>query len=205
MATEAAGRAHQRILYVSQNHTGKSTVMLETIRKSYDLKKQVAVIVLEEPSAAYNGIHRCETYEELAALKSGLVTFYKYEEKGDVEMLNNIISEVLYKGGLRNGCLAFEDATNYIPSNVPPAIRKFLGNHRAYELDLFFCIHSLTDVPPFLRRRANYISLGKTSDVFSKWEQLQSLNFPNSYQLFAAYVAAQQSTNQYFRKTVLLQ
>lgn len=197
---------YKRGAFIGKNNTGKSTVLLDMIHKSYDLSTHRVLLIVDTDPKAYNGITRLYTYEQLKNFKHGIAKFFDYKTD-PAQMIENII-DVLREGQsttdkyLQNGCIVFDDCSNYIRTNPPVSVTTFLGNHRMYHLDLFFTVHSIKDLPSLLRRRMSFFTIFKTLDSFQNHKRLESLDYPNAENLYRAWVQVMNSPNQYEHLTI---
>lgn len=192
---------YKRIAFIGKNKTGKSTVVIDMIRKSYELNTHRVLLICDTDPKAYDGITRLYTYEQLRKFNHGIAKFFDYK-CDPAQMIENII-DIIREGQdkkekyLQNGCIVFDDCSNYIRTNPPVSITTFLGNHRMYHLDLFFTVHSIADLPALLRRRMSFFTLFKTLDSFTSYKKLETLNYPNAENIYKAWVQVMNDSNQY--------
>ena len=145
---------------VGFKRTGKSTYIRRIIDQCYHPKQKILIVTQTDPEA-YGKFRRAESESQLRAWKFGPVKYYN--RKSRKQMLQTIL-DLAEDGILRNGAVIFEDATSYITGNPPDEILDFLINHRMYFLDLYFILHSLTDVPPKLWRNVTSVTVFKTAE-----------------------------------------
>lgn len=185
-----AGRQHERHAFIGVNGTGKSTVIEDILRKSYDTKTKKILIITQTNPPAYDKYKRVHSYEALKNWKSGIIKFYDYDND-PFKMLGQLI-DLCDKGFLQNGCFVFEDCTNYVDANPHRSVKSFIVNHRMYDIDLFFTVHALDLLPKFLRKFMHSITVFKTGDVFDSSRDLKTLKYMNHVEMYNAYIKAQQ-------------
>lgn len=185
---------------IGRKHTGKST-FTHRFFQNYDLKRDRVLIVTETNPNAYRGITRIDNIQKLSAWKSGVVKYYDFDSPNDFEMLIEVYN-LCAKGIFKNGLCIFEDCTNYIDANPHRVIKKFIVNHRMYKLDLVFTTHSLAFLPKFCRRMISTITIFKTGDTFSKWQELAALGYPNGKNLYNAWVKVMNHPDEHFSITI---
>lgn len=197
---------YKRMAFIGKNKTGKSTVVIDLVRKSYDQATHRVLLICDTDPKAYDGITRLYTYDQLRNFKSGIAKFFDYKTD-PAQMIENII-DIIREGQnkadkyLQNGCIVFDDCSNYIRTNPPVSVTTFLGNHRMYHLDLFFTVHSIADLPALLRRRMSFFTVFKTLDSFQTYKKVEALNYPNAENLYKAWVQVMNDPNQYSHLTI---
>lgn len=87
-------------------------------------------------------------------------------------------SLVFFGEYLRNAVLVFEDATSYVPANLPDYLVDLVSIRSQRGLDLFFVFHALRMIPPRIATLCNYILIKKTGDSLKKLKNLESLPYP---------------------------
>lgn len=197
------GRQHERHAFIGVNGTGKSTVIEKILRQSYDPKTQKILIIAETDPPAYAKYKRVHSYEALKNWKSGIVKFYDYNND-PFKMLAQL-KQLCNEGYIRNGCVVFEDCTNYVDSNPHREVKSFIVNHRMYDIDLFFTVHALDLLPKFMRKFMHSVTLFKTGDVLRSERDLAALKYQNHVAMYNAYIKAQQEFakgNKHFNSTV---
>lgn len=185
---------------IGRKHTGKST-FAHSFFKGYNLKKDRVLIITETDPGAYSKIKRIDNIEMLRAWKSGVLKYYDFDCEDDFSMLIDVY-KLAAADVLNNGLVIFEDCTNYIDPNPHRVIKKFIVNHRMYRLDLIFTTHSLAFLPKFCRRMVSTITIFKTLDTFSRWEDLRALGYPNAQNLYSAWVQVMNNKNEHFSITI---
>lgn len=197
---------YKRGAFIGKNNTGKSTVVIDMVRKSYDPNTHRVLLICDTDPKAYTGITRLYTYDELKNFKCGIAKFFDYK-CDPAQMIENIIA-IIREGQdtaakpLQNGAIVFDDCSNYIRTNPPVSVTTFLGNHRMYHLDLFFTVHSIKDLPSLLRRRMSFFTVFKTLDSFQSHKRLESLDYPNAENLYKAWVKVMNDPSEYSNMTI---
>ncbi len=173
-------------LIIGRKGTGKSTkacqMAQEYVRRNADKKKR-ALIVDVNGAPAYNALPFF-SLRQVAAWKPDAPTRIakSYLSKADDED-----DKALFQGlkNFRSGLLVFEDCTKYIPGNPGPHVRKFLVDHRMWDVDLVFTFHSLVRVPPFFWEMTSHVVLCKTQDSRDKLSKRDAI--PNLPDMLSAY------------------
>jgi ABC-type cobalamin/Fe3+-siderophores transport system ATPase subunit len=185
-------RDAQTTIIIGRNGTGKSTFCEKILKK---LKGKALVVT-------YNGAPKIwrpfpeaplEDKGKMEKIKKGIrqVIAARYE----VNARQNDTFKNIYNN-FRNGTVIFDDCRGYITSNVDndKYFRHLLLDFRHKMLDLFFVVHSPSDVPPRVWGFASTVFVGSTAS-FLKPSQA-SIDTESVHKI----VAAQRSINQAFRK-----
>jgi hypothetical protein len=195
-------RQNIRCAIIGVNGTGKSTHIVKRILPCYDMRSQKAIVVTETiDNPAYNKLESVNSLEQLQTLRRGPVKFWDFDEENDFMLLVKL-HDIIARGALRNGVIVFEDCTNYVDANPHRIVKKFVVNHRMYNLDLFFTTHSLTDLPKWFRKRMNYLTLFKTGDNFRNENDVRALGYTNYRAVYEAWVKVMNHPNPHFNLTI---
>lgn len=184
------------IAIAGRKRTGKSTYLLERFKNNYDPKQKILLVIGTE-NTAYQEIPRARNFNELKSWKYGPL---KYYVRGDRNQMLSDIQQIAEMGILRQGAVVFEDATAYIKANPPQVVEDFLVDHRMYQLDLWFTLHSLNRVPPFLWEMINYVTVFKTNDTLKKLSGKDAI--PNLNSIIDAWKKVQSDKSPFANITV---
>ncbi|MFD2581510.1 hypothetical protein ACFSR6_03350 [Pedobacter vanadiisoli] len=156
---------HYSAIVVGRKGVGKSTYMAKTASQ-YPSGSKVLIIDVNG-SPAYNSFKTIEPKQ------------VKLFRSGHAKLLGTPTDETLeiIARDFRDGLIVFEDATKYISGNVRPSIKRFLVDHRMFQVDLIFAFHSLKFVPPFFWSMISYCTIFKTAEVFNKKYQDRIPNY----------------------------
>jgi len=204
---------YKRSAFIGINNTGKTSRLVEALEKMYHFKLEynvfpkthrILILIRTTPTGLKN-VQRFTTYEQLKGFVSGIALFWDFstEPKKMIRNLINILGEGNINGKkyLQNGAMVFEDCASYIDHDPPDAVKQFLEDHRMYHLDLFFSVHSLRDLSAFIRRRLMFVRVFKTLDTFTE-KTFASLNYPNSDNIYQAWVQVMNSPDNYANLTI---
>lgn len=195
-------RQNVRGAIIGVNGTGKSTFTVKKIIPAYDMRTQKAVVVTETiDNPVYNRFEAITDYETLQTLKRGCIKFWDFDAENDFMILVKL-HDIIARGALRNGCIIFEDCTNYVDANPHRIVKKFVVNHRMYNLDLFFTTHALTDLPKWFRKRMNFITLFKTGDNFRNENDVRALGYTNYRAVYEAWVKVMNHPDKHYNLTI---
>ena len=180
-------RQNKMTVAVGKPGCGKTTELL----RIYDvLAKSRAVILYDlsnEPKYRNFPVITSKTIRaQGAAIQPGIYRFSSADDKRSIEF---------FREYLRNAVLVFEDASSYVPANLPDYLITLISIRRQLGLDLFFVFHALRMVPPRILTMCNYILIKKTGDSISKLKNLDSL--PHPALVIAAWKKVQADPNPY--------
>lgn len=170
---------------------GKSTFIKKLIALYNGPTDKVIILTSQNPPA-YEKFKRVQSIDDIKRLKKGVVKYYDYDNP--YQMINNL-RDLATKGWetsqghqvFKTGAIVFEDTTNYLEHNPPRGVKNFLVDHRMMELDLFFVTHALRFLPKFVRGMVSTITVFKTAETFNKPEEVRTLGYPNSENLYNAW------------------
>lgn len=74
---------------------------------------------------------------------------------------SDILNKKVNYKDLANSFVVFEDATNYIASNMSNEIKRLIVNSKQLGSDVFLVFHSINIIPPFLWYLWNYLIIFK--------------------------------------------
>lgn len=98
-----------------------------------------------------------------------------------------------------NACILFEDASKYVPANVPEEVRNFVLDSKQRNLDLFFMFHGFGFVPPALYRLVDGIYVLRTNDTPDTRKSL----IPCYDEVKAAFERVRASNDPYPRESIM--
>lgn len=184
-------RDAQTTIIIGRNGTGKSTYC----KKILDKLKGKAIVV------TYNGAPkiwrkykeaRIDDPKHMQKFQKGVrqVIAARYEDGR-----KNHTFKYIYKN-FRNGTVIFDDCRGYINSNIDndQYFRHLMLDFRHKMLDLFFVVHSPSDVPPRVWGFASTVFVGSTASFLRPAQASIDTESVNKI------VAAQHSVNDAFRK-----
>jgi len=93
--------------------------------------------------------------EQLKNWKNGIARVFSSDT-------STIMSEIQKTS--RNMFIVFEDATKYIGSKLSEDVKRFVLDSKQKNIDLIFCFHSLSSIPPELVRTSDILVLFKTNE-----------------------------------------
>lgn len=158
-------RDAQITIIIGRNGTGKSTFCEQIITA---IKGRALV-------CTYNGMPKIwRPYPEVDITKSKKMAFKKgirqvIAGRYEVSRNQNDTFKHIYKH-FRNGMVIFDDARGYIGSNIDNDryFRQLLLDFRHRMLDLFFVVHTPSDVPPRVWGFASTVFVGATDALVNK-------------------------------------
>jgi hypothetical protein len=178
-------RDAQSTIIIGRNGTGKST----HCKRILDKLKGKALVV------TYNGVPkiwrklpeaRIDDKESMEKFQKGTkqVIAARYE----VNARQNDTFKFIYKN-FRNGTVIFDDCRGYITSNIDndQYFRHLLLDYRHKMLDLFFVVHSPSDVPPRVWGFSSTVFVGSTASLLKPsqasidTESVQKINEAQRY------------------------
>lgn len=109
----------------------------------------------------------------------------------------DIMNEIQHSA--KNACILFEDASKYIPANVPDEIRRFVLDSKQKNLDLIFMFHGFGFVPPALYRLVDGIYVLRTNDTPDTRKSL----IPCYDEVKAAFERVRASNDPYPRESIM--
>ena len=158
-------RDAQITIIIGRNGTGKSTFCESIIKK---IKSRALV-------CTYNGMPKIwRPYAEVDITSAQKMQFKKgirqvISGRYEVSRNQNDTFKYIYKN-YRNGLVIFDDARGYIGSNVDNDryFRQLLLDFRHRMLDLFFVVHTPSDVPPRVWGFTSTVFVGATDSLVNK-------------------------------------
>jgi len=134
------------------NGTGKSWFCNDRIKQS---KKRSLIVTMSGAPEIWHQYPKIKTPKEIREFKgiAQVMTFQLGKKPIDVITKN-----------FSNGSIIFDDCKPYIKSNLEatPGLVQLLADFRHRKIDVFFVLHSPTQVPPEVWSHAKYAFVGKT-------------------------------------------
>jgi hypothetical protein len=91
---------------------------------------------------------------------------------------NEVEAFQLFRDYLRMACIVFDDASDYVDSNIPMPLKSIISVRRQLRLDLFFVFHNFKGVPPRIAGIVDYVVIKKTGDNLIDLKSLNKLPAP---------------------------
>lgn len=184
-----AHRDAQITIIIGRNGTGKSTFCEQIIKK---IKGRALV-------CTYNGAPKIwRPYKEADITSAKKMNFklgirQVIAGRYEVSRNQNDTFKYIYKN-FRNGMVIFDDARGYIGSNVDndKYFRHLLLDFRHRMLDIFFVVHTPSDVPPRVWGFTSTVFVGATDSLVNK-SQIKTDSADR-------VIAAQREVNELYRK-----
>jgi len=182
-------RDAQITIIIGRNGTGKSTFCEQIIKQI----KQRAIVV------TYNGQPKIwRPYKEVDVRNTKKMAFAKgirqvVAGRYEVSAKKNEVFKHIYRH-FRGGLIIFDDCRGYIDANIDRDryFRQMLLDFRHRMLDLFFVVHSPSDVPPRVWGFASTCFVGATDALVNK-SQIKTHSADR-------IIEAQEAVNDLFRK-----
>ncbi len=165
---------------------GKSTFLIEAIEAH---PKKVLVYDLDDNDKYHR--YQLISPEHLSRWKGGV----KRIITPDTDLVFNTLVE-----HTNNALLIFEDATKYIDSDPPKAIRQLVLASKQRNLDIFFTFHTYRSIPPKLFSWADVLEVFKTGEDISQFKN----KIPQFERVEKVHAEVEKHKNRFFHKTVRL-
>jgi nucleoside-triphosphatase THEP1 len=184
-----AHRDAQITIIIGRNGTGKSTFCEQIIK---GIKERALV-------CTYNGAPKIwRPYKEVDITSAKKMNFKRgirqvIAGRYEVSRNQNDTFKYIYNN-FRNGMVIFDDARGYIGSNVDndKYFRHLLLDFRHRMLDIFFVVHTPSDVPPRVWGFTSTVFVGATDSLVNK-SQIKTDSADR-------VIAAQREVNKLYRK-----
>lgn len=137
-------------------------------------------------------------YEDLPGITPEHVGRWR---SGNYRMYGSNFAEMFAAlGNVRNSLVILEDATKYIPANVPDNIKNFLVDSKQKNVDVIIIYHGFGMVPPDIFRLADVLVLFKTNETIKPYGR----KIPNFPEVETAFARVQASKINWASEAVLI-
>ena len=194
-------RRSQIIVFCGDRGCGKTTQAIKMMKK----RGYPAVILDRMGQIGYNGITKIihDSSEIIDWKRKGRIRIHDNDSFDNIfEMLRNTAyqnEEVREKTAL----IIFEDAGNYVGSNVKMRFIELCTSCRHSNVDLFMMFHSLSDIPSKLYAYCDKIVLFKTKNTVEQLKDLKKITNPQA--VIKAFNLVKRNTDKNFCVVINIQ